>query len=140
MQSRNVIISLLLVLALLIFTFIKFRFLEPKRKLTFNRNPSRIEYSPLALCRMECYRFTANEITEILKKGDVNISESDINEWPCPIFAVRGVTNSGKKLGILVTQCGRVAKIRSCDKTGVVVNCDCPAEQVKNFSLLKKTN
>lgn len=140
MQSRNVIISLILVLALLIFTFIKFRFLEPKKKLSFNRNPSRIEYSQLALCRMECYRFTANDITDILKKGEVNLSGSDFNEWPCPIFAVRGVTNSGKKLGILVAQCGRVAKIRSCENTDVVINCDCPAEQIKNFSLLKKIN
>jgi hypothetical protein len=87
---------------------------------------------------MKCYRFTANDITEVLKNGEVNFSESDINEWPCPIFAIRGVTNGGKKLGILVAQCGRVAKIRSCDKTDVKNNCDCPAEQTKNISLLTK--
>ena len=41
MKARNVIISLVFVLALLVFIIIKIRN-EPKKKLVLNRNPSRI--------------------------------------------------------------------------------------------------
>jgi hypothetical protein len=137
MQSRNVIFSLAVVLALLIFIFIRIRFIEPKRKLTFNRNPSRIEYAQLALCRMACYHFSANDITEILKNGEVNFSKSDIHARPCPIFAIRGITKKGKILGLLVAQCGRIAKIKSCDNMTVMNQCDCPVNQSEGISLLK---
>jgi len=89
---------------------------------------------------MRCYQFNANDVTEILKIGEVNFSQSDVHARPCPIFAVRGVTKSGKRLGILVVQCGRVAKIRSCDNLTVMYQCDCPADPGEGISLLKIIN
>jgi len=69
MRSRNVIISFLFVLGLLVFIFFKIRFGEPKREVSFKRNPSRIEYSAYAICRMECFNFNANTITSVCGRG-----------------------------------------------------------------------
>lgn len=140
MRPRNVIFSLILLLAFLAFIFIKLRFLEPRNKLTFKRNPSRISYSPVSLCRMDCLRITANEITEILKKGEVISSLSNLRALPCPIFAVQGLTTGGRKLGIEVTQCGTVAKITACDNLAEVQICNCPAEQYEGISVIKYRN
>jgi hypothetical protein len=71
MKARNVIISLVFVLALLVFIIIKIRN-EPKKKLVLNRNPSRIEYTKFALCRMDCHHINAKSIMGIFRNGEVN--------------------------------------------------------------------
>jgi len=98
MKARNVIISLVFVLALLVFIIIKIRN-EPKKKLMLNRNPSRIEYTKFALCRMDCHHINANSIMGIFRNGEVNRARSDLNKKPCPIFTVRGVTK--QKMSII---------------------------------------
>ena len=137
MQSRNVILSLILVLVLLAFTFMKVRFWEPKKKLSFNRNPRSIKYSPFTLCRMDCFHISANDITEILKKGDINLSQSNLHARPCPIFAIGGITKRGVKLNVIVVQCGTVITITSCGNLSKVFACDCPTEQNEGVSFLK---
>jgi hypothetical protein len=129
MKSRNVIISLLLILVLLAFALMKMRWWEPKKKLTFNRNPQRIEYTRHALCRMDCRFISANEVTEIIQKGEVNFAKSDLNDKPCPTFAVQGYTKSREHLRIIVAQCGKVAKIVTCYNLDVEFECDCPGDK-----------
>jgi len=125
MQSRNVIISLVIVIVLLIFSFIKIRLLEPKKKLLFNRNPSRIEYSAIALCHMACYGFSADDVTEVLRNGEIKFSESDKQALPCPVFVLYGKAKSGREMHISVSQCGKLAKIKSCSIMNSVLYCDC---------------
>ena len=128
MRSRNVIISLLFVLVLLAFTVIKIRYWEPKRKLTLRRNPSRIEYLPLALCRMDCYQVNANDITELLRAGTINDVKTKKDEKPFPLFSVEGVTRKKIGIGIMIIQSGRVAKIKECYRTDGIFVCHCPGD------------
>ena len=69
MKPRNVIISLIFVILLLAYLVIKVRLWQPRKKLTFNRNPSRIEYSQFSLCRMDCHRISANIIAGVFRNG-----------------------------------------------------------------------
>jgi len=137
MRSRNVIFSLLLVLAMLALGFIKMRFWEPQRKLTFKRSPSRIEYRPLALCRMDCHHLSASDITEIIRKGEVDNSKSNLRDKPCPTFVIHGYTRSGVELRIIVAQCGTIAKIMNCINLKQGFNCDCPDDPNQAISFYK---
>jgi hypothetical protein len=140
MRSRNVILSLLLMLALLAFTFMKVRFWEPKKKPALQRNPSRIEYSQLALCRMDCRNINANDITELIKNGEVNFSESDIKNKPCPLFIVQGLTKKNMSLRLEIIQCGRVAKVIRCSYPGMDYSCNCPGESGNELKKVSKHN
>ena len=124
MKARNVIISLLLTVALFVVIFMKIRS-EPRRKLIFNRNPSKVEYSELALCLMSCQEMTANDITYIVRYGDV-ISKT--NKQNCPSYVLKGETKAGLNITVQAIQCGRVVKIYKCFKSDHIINCNCGDE------------
>ena len=133
MNARNVILSLFLVLALLVVIIIKFS-LEPKKKMIFRRNPSRIEYSAFALCRMECYAINANTVTMIIQKGEVRqIKRAN----PCSTYKVNMSTKQSKNYFITVEQCGTVAKVLDCYAANVTVGCKCINDEVRPLSILK---
>ena len=136
MKARNVIISLVFVLALLAFIIIKIRN-EPKKKLVLNRNPSRIEYTKFALCRMDCHHINANSIMGIFRNGVVNRPKSDLNKKPCPIFTVSGLTKQKMSIIIIIQQCGTVAKILDCYDANGTVGCNCINEETMPLSFLK---
>lgn len=125
MKPRNVIVSLIFVIVLLAFIFIKVRFWEPRKKLTFNRNPSRIEYSQFALCRMDCHTISANIITGVFRNGQINKAKSDLHKRPCPIFTIHGLTKQGKSVWVVVQQCGTVARIVDCYYSNEAIPCNC---------------
>ena len=139
MKARNVIISLLFVLALLVFIIIKIRN-EPKNKLVLNRNPSRIEYTKFALCRMDCHHINANSIMGIFRNGEVNRDNSDLHKKPCPIFTVRGITKQKMSIIIIIQQCGTVAKILDCYDANRIVGCNCINDETTPLSFLKINN
>src|SRR6185436_16303841 len=134
MKSRNVIISLILVLSLLAFIFIKIRN-EPRKRLIFNRNPSRIEYSRFALCRMECYSINANSITSIFRNGNIMDRK---RKKACTAFKVNTLTKQGMNIFIIVEQCGTVAEVTDC----YIANREAPCECTENrpISYLKSNN
>jgi hypothetical protein len=136
MKSRNVIISLILVLALLVFIFIRIR-LEPKKKPTFNRNPSRIEYSGFALCRMECYSINANSIIPIFRNGNI---QSRKRKETCTTFTVNTLTKKGMNIFMVVDQCGTVAKVIDCYIENRQAPCECANIENRPMSYLKSKN
>ena len=139
MKSRNVIISLLFVLALLVFTFIKIRY-EPKRKLALRRNPSRIDYTTFALCRMDCYQINANIITGVLRNGEINQDKSDLHKRPCPIFTIHSLTKQNMSIWVVVQQCGTVARILDCYDANETVGCNCINDESMPLSFFKNNN
>ena len=136
MKARNVIISLLFVLALLVFIIIKIRN-EPKKKLVLNRNPSRIEYTKFALCRMDCHHINANSIMGIFRNGEVNRDKSDLHKKPCPIFTVSGVTKQNMSITLIIQQCGTDAKILDCYDANGILGCNCINDETMPLSFLK---
>jgi len=139
MKARNVIISLLFVLALLVLIIIKIRN-EPKKKLVLNRNPSRIEYTKFALCRMDCHHINANSIMAIVRNGEVNRDKSDLYKKPCPIFTVNSVTKQKMSIIIIIQQCGNVAKVLDCYDANGTVACNCINDETMPLSFLKINN
>ena len=139
MKARNVIISLVFVLALLVLIIIKIRN-EPKKKLVLNRNPSRIEYTKFALCRMDCYHINANSIMAIFRNGEVNRDKSDLYKKPCPIFTVRGSTSQKMSIIVIIQQCGTVAKVLDCYDANGTVGCNCINDETMPLSFLKISN
>jgi hypothetical protein len=139
MKARNVIISLVLVLALLVFIIIKIRN-EPKKKLALKRNPSRIEYTKFALCRMDCHHINANVIMGILRNGEINRDKSDLHKRPCPIFTIKGLTKQNMSIVLIIQQCGTVAKILDCYDANGTVGCNCINDETMPLSFLKINN
>ena len=139
MKARNVIISLLFVLALLVFIIIKIRN-EPKKKLVLNRNPSRIEYTKFALCRMDCHHINANSIMAILRNGELNRAKSDLHKRPCPIFTIHGLTKQNMSIIITLQQCGTVAKVLDCYDANGIVGCSCVNDETTPLLFLKNLN
>ena len=133
MKPSNVIFSLVVILALLVFIFIKIRN-EPRKKLSFNRNPSRIEYSQFALCRMVCYGINANSIAAIFRNGQVTDRR---REKICTVFTVNTLTKQGKNIFIIVSQCGTVAKVKDCYIANQGSPCGCTDAENRSVSLLK---
>ena len=132
MKARNVIISLLFTVVLFVFVFLKIRS-EPRRKLIFNRNPSKVEYSELALCLMSCQGMTANDITYIVRHGDV-INKT--NKQNCPSYVLKGKTRTGQGITVYAIQCGRAIKIYECFKSDHIINCNCGDENARPVSFL----
>jgi hypothetical protein len=124
MSPRNVIITLVVVIALIVFFLFKIR-MEPKKKFSFNRNPSRIEYSQIALCKMDCQNINANDITVVLRKGEVNNDKSDMHKRPCGFFTILGKTKKGMVLSVMIDQCGTVARITNCYLDNGLMPCNC---------------
>lgn len=137
MKARNVILSLVLIVVVFAFAFMKMQWLEPHTKLTLNRNPSRIEYTKRALCRMDCRHISPNDITQILKRGEINFSKTYLHDTPCPTFAVEGVTARGEHLRVIIAQCARVAKIITYYDMDIDFSCHCPGDAVQGISFFK---
>ena len=139
MKPRNVIITLLFVLMLLAFIIVRIHN-EPKKKLVLNRNPSRIEYTKFALCRMDCQNINANIITGVLRNGEINRDKSDLHKRPCPIFTIDRSTKQTMSIRIIVQQCGNVAKILDCYDANAAAGCNCINDEAMPLSFIKNNN
>ena len=126
MRSRNVFITLLIVVALLAMYLLKVRYLEPKNKISFNRNPSRVDYSNVALCQMNCYQLTANDMNKIISKGEINKNKTNFNKRPFPMINLTSIIKN-KKVYVEIIQVGRIAKISSLEMDEPFV-CNCQDE------------
>ena len=72
----------------------------------FNPHPAYIHYSKHAKCRMECRHIDESEVKEILDKGNINFSKSDLNEDSChKRYALEGTSHDDQKIRIVVAEC-----------------------------------
>lgn len=72
-----------------------------RRRESFDRNTDRITYTRHARCRMGCRHIDENEVKEILQKGDINYSKSDMRAHPDPKYALEGMTSDGQHVRII---------------------------------------
>lgn len=138
MNSRNVILSLVLILGIIIFFFIKWRINEPVRKEAFNRKPSHIEYTADAQCLMNCRHISREDINTVMRKGVILFSKSNLRNQPCPTFALQGFTDQGENIRVFVIQCQSVTRIMTCYNLKKDFECDCAGEDAKWVSLKPK--
>lgn len=131
MKARNVIISLLFVIALLAFTLIKVRYWEPKKKTTFKRNINRVDYTAFAMCLMDCQEIDANDISEVIRNGEIISYSLDMSKNNCPDYVLKWTDKHGKKLTIFITQCGNVSRVTNCNNANVPASCNCDDKKPK---------
>ncbi len=81
----------------------------------FRRLISRLEYSVHARCRMKCRKITQDEVKDIMRNGTINYSKSDLNDAPCPSYALEGVTQADRQhVRIVFAQCAQKTKVVTC--------------------------
>ena len=92
-----------------------------------NRNPSQINYSKHARCRMECRHITQAEVKDILRNGDINYKKSDIgNRSDCNRkYAVEGRTNDGQRVRIIFAPCADEVTVVTVIDLGQEWPCNC---------------
>src|SRR6478609_1511998 len=67
----------------------------------FDRRISYLEYTRHAKCRMECRHITQKEVEGIVRNGEINYKKSDVNDMPCPTYALEGYTGDKQHVRIV---------------------------------------
>ena len=127
MRSKNVIYTLLIILAMLVLAMLKLRN-EPKPREVFDRSPKRLEYTKHGLCRMDCRRISKQEIMEVMKEGVINLNKSDRRDRPCPTYALQGRTDEGDYIRVVFAQCADETKVVTCYNLEKDFECHCPGD------------
>ena len=104
---------------------------DVNRNRGFDRRVSYIEYTQHAKCRMECRHITQAEVEEIMKDGTVNYEKSDVNDRPCPTYALEGFTSDNQKVRIVFAQCDLKTKVVTCIDLNTDWECHCPGDDDK---------
>ncbi len=139
MKSRTLPFIFLLVLALAVVLIAKWRNVREDanvettvRKRGFDRRVSTLEYTKHALCRMECRHISKNDIQDIMLSGEINYAKSDVNDKPCPTYALQGYSNDGQHLRVVFAQCQSKTKVVTCYDLEKDFECHCPGDEKKN--------
>lgn len=99
---------------------------DNNRKTGFNRQTSHLEYSVHAKCRMRCRHITQAEVQDIMKNGNINYNKSDLNDKPCPTYALEGYTQKDNQhVRIVFAQCLQKTKVVTCIDLDDDFACDC---------------
>ncbi|MGN6163550.1 MAG: DUF4258 domain-containing protein [Flavisolibacter sp.] len=104
-----------------------------KRNHGFDRTLSYIEYTAHAKCRMQCRHISQQDIEDIMRSGDINYSKSDVNEAPCPVYAVQGYTRTNEHLRVIFGQCDYKTKVITCYNLDEDFECHCPGDEKKTY-------
>jgi hypothetical protein len=104
---------------------------EVNRNRGFDRRVSYIEYTEHAKCRMQCRHITQAEVEDIMQQGTINYKKSDVNDRPCPTYALEGTTQDNQRVRIVFAQCDLKTKVVTCIDLGTNWECHCPGDDDK---------
>ncbi len=94
-----------------------------KRQKEFRYNE--VRFTDHANCRMKCRDITEEEIKNILEKGTINYSKSNLKDKPCPTYAVEGISDDNQHIRVVVANCDKEAVIVTVIDLDVEHNCEC---------------
>lgn len=94
----------------------------------FDRRVSYLEYTAHAKCRMQCRKITQAEVEEIMKEGKINYAKSDVNDRPCPTYALEGTTSDRQRVRIVFAQCDFKTKVVTSIDLDTDWECHCPGD------------
>jgi hypothetical protein len=139
MSSKAKPFIFLLILALAVIFISKWRGVQQKaqpeverRERGFDRRVSTLEYTKHALCRMDCRQISKADIADIMRSGEINYAKTDVNDRPCPTYAVQGYSNDGQHLRVIFAQCQTKTKVVTCYDLEKDFECHCPGDEKKN--------
>ena len=72
---------------------------------------SKVIYSPIAKCEMECLSINEKDAMSILKNGEVNFKESNVHAVPHPSYSIEGTITGNKKVRIITSTYDSIAEI-----------------------------
>jgi hypothetical protein len=99
---------------------------EAYSKRRLNRNPSHINYSKHARCRMDCRHIDEAEVQQILKDGKINYNKSELQGDDCKKkYAVEGITKDDQKVRIIFAPCSDEVTVVTVIDLGKEWVCDC---------------
>jgi hypothetical protein len=104
-----------------------------KRNHGFDRVISYIEYTAHVKCRMKCRQISQQDIEDIMRDGEINYKKSEVNETPCPVYAVQGYTRDREHLRVIFGQCDYKTKVITCYNLDQDFECHCPGDEKKNY-------
>lgn len=126
MKSKNVIYTLLVLLAMLALAVLKLRH-EPRRREAFDRTAGPLVYTPYARCTMQCSRISQQDIQTVMRNGIIHLNESGRRSFPCRTFALQGRPPGGRYLRIFFEQCTRSTRVVACYDLESKTDCNCNA-------------
>ncbi len=97
----------------------------------FARDRTGLEYTNHALCRMDCRKISKDDIKWIMAEGKINYKKSDLQDKPCPTYALEGITQDEERLRVVFAQCNTVTKVVTCINLDEEAACDCPGDEHK---------
>ncbi len=103
---------------------------EIKNSRGLDRNPSTINYSKHAKCRMDCRTITESEIKQVLTSGIINYSKSDLKKSDCTKrYAVDGYSKDGQHIRIVVAPCSDELTVITCIDLDKDWECHCEGDE-----------
>jgi hypothetical protein len=109
-----------------------------QRNRGFDRTLSYIEYTAHAKCRMKCRHISQEDIEDIMRSGEINYSKSEVNESPCPVYAVQGYTHDREHLRVIFGQCDQKTKVITCYNLDQDFECHCPGDPGSPYEKAQK--
>ena len=96
-----------------------------------NRNPSSINYSKHAKCRMDCRQITESEIKDILSNGSINYKKSDLQKKGDCLkrYAVEGYSKDQQHIRLIVAPCSDEVTIITCIDLDKDWECHCEGDE-----------
>ena len=138
MNQKKSVFIFLLIMALAILFINKWKGLQNRSDLVhtvrqrgFDRRISTLEYTQHARCRMDCRHISQNDINDIMRNGEINYAKTDVNDAPCPTYALQGLTNDGQRLRVIFAQCETKTKVVTCYDLEKDFECHCPGDEKK---------
>jgi hypothetical protein len=94
-----------------------------------NRNPSHINYSKHAKCRMACRHIDELEVKDMLQNGTINYRKSDLKGDDChKRYAVEGTSKDNQRLRIIFVPCNDEVTVVTCIDIGQNWACNCEGD------------
>lgn len=139
MQSKKAGFLFLLILALAVLFITKWKAVQQQsdteytvRQRGFDRRISTLEYTKHALCRMDCRRISKSDVNDIMRNGEINYAKTELDDKPCPTYALQGYSNDGQLLRVIFAQCDNKTKVVTCYDLEKEFECHCPGDEKKN--------
>ena len=133
MKSKSAGFLFLIILAIAIVFINKWKGVEevadPQttiRQRGFDRRVSTLEYTQHAICRMDCRKISKSDIQDIMLTGEINYAKTDVNDKPCPTYALQGYTDDGQRIRVIFAQCQTKTKVVTCYDLEKDFECHCP--------------
>ena len=129
MKTKNATVTLIIILFILVYAALRWHVLEPHKKEAFNRHPYHLIYTHHALCRMDCRHISQEDIVYIMHKGIIFLNKSNINDKPCPTYALQGYTKENEDIRVIFAQCDSETKVVTCYNLHKEFECHCPGDE-----------